>query len=141
MIKNHLQIFIYKGKHMKLKELITTDDELHHNIHRNYNDFVDNNIPSNSIELDKKGRIISNKTSLLRYIDFLLTQVEYCPESNNNKEFKENGKKKKTSKKKLKDIPYNKLSTKQKRERIKQNTSQFSHGHSNYPDEYSAKIP
>lgn len=126
---------------MKLKELILNDDEQHLSIHKNYNDFVDNNVPHNSIEIDATGKILSNKTSILNYINFLLTQVKYASEGKNN-EFEKGGKKtkKKSGKKKLKDVPYDKLSLKHKRERNEKNTGQFANGHSEYPDEYSARI-
>lgn len=125
---------------MKLKELLFTDDKLHHSIHRNYNDFIDNNTPSNSIEISSTGEIISNKISILKYIDFGLTQVKYASEGKSNREFDNPKPKKKSSKKKLKDIPYNKLSLKQKKKRIK-NMSHYAHSINGYPDPYSAKIP
>ena len=109
---------------MRENEILQPEDDLKPNIHRNYCDFIESDIPENSIELDKNGHIVSNKNSLLRFVDFLLSQYDFLPES------KKNGKKK--SKKKSKEIPYHKLSLKQKKKRI-QNIDHSRNGPSEYP--------
>jgi hypothetical protein len=121
---------------MKLKDLIITEDELEPKIYRNYDDFIDDSdIPENSLVFDEQGRIISNKTSLLKFIDFLLTQYDYCPENNNTDKYDNDGnklKKKKSKKNKPKKISHDELSLKQKKKRIK-NMNHFLNGHSEYP--------
>ncbi|KAF0238495.1 MAG: hypothetical protein FD181_998 [Prolixibacteraceae bacterium] len=104
---------------MKLKDIVMTQDEL--KLH-NYNDFMQTSeIPDESIEIDSSGRIISNKTSLLKFIDFLVTQFEYCPENKSTEEFEDEGEKKKNTEK---AVPYSKLSLK-KRKRIIQNMKHY----------------
>ena len=118
---------------MKLKDIILTEDELEPKIHRNYNDYIESDIPENSIELDSSGRIVSNKTKLLSFINFLLSEVEYCPESSNNNKFNDKEKpKKKKSMKKSKDVPYSKLPLKDRIKRIK-GMNHGLNGKSNYP--------
>jgi len=109
---------------MRLKEELQPEEDLKPNIHRNYCDFIDSEIPENSIELDENGHIISNKNSLLKFVDFLLSEYDYLPEGKKND--------KKKSKKKLKEIPYHKLSLKQKKKRI-QNIDHSKNGPSEYP--------
>jgi hypothetical protein len=113
---------------MRLKEELQPEEDLKPNIHRNYCDFIKSDIPKNSIELNKNGHIISNKNSLLKFVDFLLSEYDFLPES------KEEGinLNKKKSKKKNKKIPYHKLSLKQKKKRI-QNIDHSRNGPSEYP--------
>lgn len=106
-----------KSTLMKLKDIIMNQDEF--KLH-NYNDFVETaEIPEESIEIDSRGRIISNKTSLLKFIDFLITQFEYCPEQKSTDNLLENPEK--TIKKKNTEmkVPYSQLSLKQRIRRIK----------------------
>ena len=110
---------------MKENEILQLEDDLKPNIHRNYCDFIGSDIPANSIELDEHGHIISNKNSLLRFVDFLLSEYDFLPESKKNGKIRN----KKKSKKK---IPYNKLSLKQKKKRSK-NMKHLLGGHSEYP--------
>lgn len=83
----------------------------------NYDDFIETaEIPEESIEIDSKGRIVSNRTSLLKFIDFLITQYEYCPEKKSYKEFEDEANMKKNSEKKVQN---SKLSLKKRIKRIK----------------------
>ena len=122
---------------MKLKEIITIEDELKPKIYRNYNDYIESDIPENSIELDEDGRIISNKLSLLNFIEFLLSQYDFLHENNNIDEMDNNRshklKKKKSKKKKHNNDSSDGLSLKQKKKRI-QNMDHFLNSKSNYPD-------
>jgi hypothetical protein len=103
---------------MKLKDLIITEDELQPQIHKNYDDFIeDSDIPKNSIVFDEEGRIVSNKLSLLNFIDFLLTQYDYLPESNKYKE-SDNDEGKSNKKKRNHNKSYNELTLKQKKKRM-----------------------
>jgi len=105
---------------MKLKDIILSENLPQSQIHRTYNDFIeDDEIPENSIELDDEGRIVSSKLRLLKFVQFLLQQYDYLPESTDNKKFKS---KEKSKKKK----------TKKRKKRIK-TMNQFTHGSSNYP--------
>ncbi|HCY77673.1 MAG TPA: hypothetical protein DHV28_17310 [Ignavibacteriales bacterium] len=100
---------------MKLKDIIMNQDEL--KLHTKYDDFIETaEIPEESIEIDSKGRIVSNRTSLLKFIDFLVTQFEYCPEKKSTKEFEDEVEKKQNTEKK---VPYSQLSLKQRIRRIK----------------------
>lgn len=104
---------------MKLKDIIKNQDEF--KLH-SYDDFVETaEIPDESIEIDSSGRIISSKTSLLKFIDFLITQYKYCPENKSTEEFEDEGEKKKNTEK---AVPYSKLSLK-KRKRIIQNMKHY----------------
>jgi hypothetical protein len=107
---------------MKLKDIIMNQDEL--KLH-NYKDFVETaEIPEESIEIDSRGRIISNKTSLLKFIDFLITQFEYCPEQKSTDNLLENPEKTNKKRNSEKKVPYSKLSLK-KRKRIIQNMKHY----------------
>ena len=104
---------------MKLKDIVMNQDEF--KLH-NYNDFMQTSeIPDDSIEIDSRGRIISNKTSLLKFIDFLISQYEYCPEKKSTEEFADEVKKKQNTEKK---VPNSKLSLK-KRIRIIKNMKHY----------------
>lgn len=105
---------------MKLKDIILSESLPQSQIHRTYNDFIeDDEIPENSIQFDHEGRIVSDQLSVLKFIQFLLKEYEYLPEGKDNKKLndKEESKKKKTKKRK---------------KRIK-TMNQFTHGSSNYP--------
>lgn len=70
---------------------------------KGYNVFVDSEIPENSIEFDKNGRLLSNKQDFLRFIQqILLNEFEYLPEKNNNTKYSDEEKSKKNKSKKLK---------------------------------------
>ena len=118
---------------MKLKDIIIIEDELQPKIHRNYNDYIESDIPDNSIELDSSGRIISNKLSVLNFVDFLLSEYDFLPENNN--EFNNDShklKKNKSKKKNRNNISSNGLSLKQKKKKLK-NMDHFLNSKSNYP--------
>lgn len=103
-----------KSTLMKLKDIIMNQDEF--KLH-NYDDFVETSeMPEESIEIDSMGRIVSNRTSLLKFIDFLVTQYEYCPEKKSTKEFEDEVEKKQNTEKKVSN---SKPSLKQRIRRIK----------------------
>ena len=86
----------------------------------NYDDFVETSeMPEESIEIDSMGRIVSNRTSLLKFIDFLITQYEYCPEQKSTDNLLENPEKTKKKQNTEKTVPYSQLSLKQRIRRIK----------------------
>ena len=119
---------------MKLKDIILLT-ELEPNIQRNYNDYIESDIPENSIEIDTSGRIVSDRLSLLNFIQFLLSEYDYLPENNSNDEFDNDGHKlkKKKSKKKKRNNDFAKgLTLRQKKKRI-QNLDHFLNSKSNYP--------
>ena len=118
---------------MKLKDIIMNQDEL--KLH-NYNDFMQTSeIPDDSIEIDSKGRIISSKTSLLKFIDFLITQFEFCPENKSTDNLLENPEKTIKKQNTEKKVQNSKLSLK-KRIRIIKNMKHFPFDDSNYYTKY-----
>ena len=117
---------------MKLKELILTEDELKPKIYRNYNDYIESDIPINSIELDSSGRIVSDRLSLLNFIQFLLSEYDYLPENKNEFNNDSHKLKKKKSKLKKQKTSSDELTLRQKKKKLK-NMDHFLNSKSNYP--------
>lgn len=87
---------------MKLKEYINRTEDGKPLIHKSYIDFIDTEIPENSIEIDEHGHIISDQLSVLKFIDFLLQEYPNLDESNHNNKIKNEEKSKKNKRKKVK---------------------------------------
>ena len=116
------EILIYTIKNittMKLKDIMNIDNPPKPILYRKYEDFVESEMPENSIELDSQGHIISDQISVLNFIQFLLNELEYLPEmKNTNISEKEKNK-------------YLKKKKRKKRKKHIKNINQF--GNKNYP--------
>lgn len=74
---------------MKLKDIMNLNTSPEPVICKKFEDFVNEYDPqTNSIEFDENGNIISNQLSVLNFIDFLLNEFDYLPESKTKKKSK-----------------------------------------------------